>query len=308
MGVAGSRMYTVNDSGSALAVYVLDQRCRVVRVIRGSIDPYDVEDLAVTADGTLWLADTGDNRRQRTTVAIELLSTTGAAAPRLYRFRYPDGAHDAEALLVDRQGRPFFVTKEPLGVSGVYTPVAEPAVGVVTALRKVATVQVSFTGTAGGPAGPASQLMITGGAVSPDGTEVALRTYTDAYLWHAPDGDVLRALRDSEPVRVPLPQSRQGEAIAFSADGATLLTSTEGLPAAVHAVPVPADARRGGATAAPGATVAAAPSGAGGPSPSPSAGGGSQGGDSLSALVLAGGLAAVLVWGAGWIRRATGRG
>ena len=41
-----------------------------------AVDPYDPEDLAVGADGTVWLADTGDNNATRPTVAL------ARAAPR----------------------------------------------------------------------------------------------------------------------------------------------------------------------------------------------------------------------------------
>ncbi|XGU20039.1 hypothetical protein ACETU7_01750 [Rhodococcus sp. 3Y1] len=61
-------------------------------------------------------------------------------------------------------------------------------------------------------------MAVTGGAVSKDGTVVALRTYTDAYLYAAPDGDVVKAL-NTNPIRVPLPDEPQGEAIAFDAAG-----------------------------------------------------------------------------------------
>jgi hypothetical protein len=304
---AGGQMYTVNDGGSQLAVYVLDQSCRVVRVIRGAIDPFDVEDLARTADGTLWLADIGDNLRQRTTVAIELLSSSGPAAARLYRFRYPDGAHDAEALLVDHAGTPFIVTKEPLGVSSVYIPQGAPSTASVTPLRKVATVRMSLTGVSGGPAGPAGQLMVTGGAVSADGERLVLRTYTDAYVWSAPDRDLLRALRSAQPTRIPLPPTRQGEAITFSPDGKTLLTSTEGLPAQVHAVPVAA-AEAGRASSAAARTTGPASStpaaGASGTAPSAP----STSWETLGALTVAGGLATILVWAAGRLRRTVHRG
>src|SRR5690242_1820876 len=55
---AGDRLYTVNDGGTRLAVYVLTEsagHCRVTGTITAAIDPYDVEDLARSADGTLWL-------------------------------------------------------------------------------------------------------------------------------------------------------------------------------------------------------------------------------------------------------------
>ncbi len=75
---------------------------------------------------------------------------------------------------------------------------------------------------------------MTGGASTADGSVVALRTYTDAYLYAAPDGDVLAALQRN-PVRIPLPGEKQGEAIAFDPDG-TLLSGSEGIGQPLRAV------------------------------------------------------------------------
>ena len=71
LAASGDRLWTVNDGGSRLRVFELDRSCRVLRTVGAAIDPYDVEDLARAADGTLWLADTGDNELDRSTVAVE---------------------------------------------------------------------------------------------------------------------------------------------------------------------------------------------------------------------------------------------
>jgi hypothetical protein len=84
--------------------------------------------------------------------------------------------------------------------------------------------------------------MVTGGAVAADGRLLVLRTYTDAYVWPAPDGDLEAALRTGDPRRIPLPATPQGEGVAVSPDGRALLTSTEGLPGRVHEVPLGAAA------------------------------------------------------------------
>jgi hypothetical protein len=258
LAAAGSSLYTVNDGGSRLRVFVLDRTCRVRRTIEAPLDPYDVEDLARTPDGTLWLADTGDNSLARSTVALERIRPDGTAT--LFRLTYPDGPHDAEALLVDRSGRPYIVTKEPLS-SGVYTPDGPLSAQRPTALRKVRTLTLGPTGTAGGPVGTASQVLVTGGAVSADGRLLVLRTYTDAYVWSAPDGDLEAALRSQSLRRLPLPATEQGEGIAVSPDGRSLLTSTEGLPGPVHEVPL-GDAAPPAAPAA-GADEPAGPAAAG---------------------------------------------
>ena len=119
LAAAGDRLWTINDGGSRLQVFELDRSCRVVRLIQAGIDPYDVEDLARASDGTLWLADTGDNSLNRSTVALERIRPDGSAA--LFRLTYPDGPHDAEAILLTPSGQFLIATKEPL-TSNVYTP------------------------------------------------------------------------------------------------------------------------------------------------------------------------------------------
>lgn len=226
-------MYAVNDGGTQVEVFVLDRNCAVTRTITGDVDPYDVEDLARTSDGTLWLADTGDNRKQRETVALLKVPPGGGAS--LYRLTYPDGAHDAEALLLDRSGVPYIVTKDVLGMAGVYRPAGPLGSPGPTAMEHVAEVTIPATATEGGPVRVGGSVLVTGGAVSANGEVLALRTYTDAYLYPAPEGDVVAALA-REPVRIPLPGEEQGEAIAFEPDG-SLLSASEGVGQPITAVP-----------------------------------------------------------------------
>jgi hypothetical protein len=223
----GQWMYAVSDGGDRLQVLMLRPDCSVERVITNQVDPYDVEDLARGKDGTLWLADTGDNQRRRESVALHTLDGEGRA--KLYRLTYPDGPHDAEALLLDRNDRPYIVTKEPFGASGIYRPVGDLRPDADNRLTQIGSITIDRTKTPGGPekAGGLASVLITGGAVSHDGKVVALRTYTDAYLFSAPDGDVERALK-GKPTRIPLPDEPQGEAIAFEPNGA-LLSGSEGL-------------------------------------------------------------------------------
>ncbi|MFE0024455.1 hypothetical protein [Amycolatopsis sp. NPDC059021] len=249
----GEQWYGINDGGERVEVFVLGRDCAVRKVLTEGTDPYDVEDLARAPDGTLWLSDTGDNRADRKTVALLALSPQGKVA--LHRLTYPDGPHDAEALLLDRSGTPYLITKDVLGDSKVYRPAAPLASPGPTPLEKVGSLKFETTGTPGGPVGSFGSALVTGAASTVDGTVVALRTYTDAYLYAAPDGDVVAALR-RPPVRVPLPGEKQGEALAFEPDG-TLLSGGEGTGQPIRAV-------RGAAALATrtAATPPAAPAGA----------------------------------------------
>lgn len=216
------RWYMVNDGGEKATVVVVRKDCTVERRIVGQTDPFDVEDLGRAPDGTFLLADGGDNNLERPTAALIALTPAGKST--LFRMTYPDGKHDVEALLVGANGAPYFITKD-VGNAGVYSPVRQLQSPGPTPMKKVATIKLAATDTPGGPVpGQVGSRTVTGGAVNADGTIVAVRTYTDAYLYAAPDKDIVKAL-NSEPVRVPLPNEAQGEAIAFETDGSLVSAS-----------------------------------------------------------------------------------
>ncbi|WP_410568668.1 hypothetical protein [Amycolatopsis sp. cmx-4-61] len=228
----GTQLYAINDGGSKVQVFVLGRDCKVQKVLTEKTDPFDVEDLARTSDGRLWLSDTGDNKKGRLTVA--LLEMTPEGKVTLHRLTYPDGQHDTEALIMDKAGTPYLITKDVLGEARVYRPSGPLASPGPTPLEKVGTVKIATTDTQGGPVGSIGSVLVTGGASMADGSVIALRTYTDAYVYAAPDGDVLAALQRN-PVRIPLPGEKQGEAIAFDPDG-TLLSGSEGVGQPLRAV------------------------------------------------------------------------
>ncbi|SFP91793.1 hypothetical protein SAMN05660464_0160 [Geodermatophilus dictyosporus] len=286
----GERLLAVVDGGEQVVVHVLDGACAVVDATTAPLDPYDPEDLGVGPDGTVWLADTGDNNATRATVALIALRPDGSTS--LHRLAYPDGAHDAEALLLAPDGTPHLVTKEVLGASHVYRPAGPLVDGGTVALADVGTVSFTLTGTPGGPVGRAGQLLVTGGAVARDGSRIALRTYTDAYVWDLAGADVPGALA-GEPVRIALPASPQGEAVTFTADGSALLVAGEGVPGDVTQVPIPA-----ATPAAP-----AAPATATGPSLSTLLDDGGPGPSAITAALVAAGVATLLVVVGGRVRR-----
>lgn len=243
LAVVDGAVWAVTDGGRRLQVHRLDvaaggppAACAVTDTRAAEIDPYDAEDLARGPDGALWVADIGDNERVRETVAVVVLPPRGGA--QLHRLTYPDGPHDAEALLVDGEGRPVVVTKEAGRPAGVYRTQAAPAGVGPTPMVLVGELTLPPSDTVGGPLGGLGSRVVTGAAATADGTVVALRSYTDAWLYPAPDGDPVAALA-GVPARVPLPAEPQGEAIAFAADG-TLLSGSErrgGDPGLIRAVP-----------------------------------------------------------------------
>ena len=242
-------VYVQNDSGDTARFFALDARTGATLAtytVPGATN-VDWEDIAVARDRrgvpSLWIADVGDNDGSRPEVRLYRVdeprvqpgvSQATTATPEVWRLRYPGGPIDAESLAVAPGGSAYLVTKALLGGSTVYAVPARPAAGVQT-LRAVGAIQFQLTGTPGGP-NRVGQLTATGASISADGSVLAVRTYTDAYLWPLRRGDVASAVRGA-PVRIALPAQPQGEGIAV--DGRRLLIDSEGADSAVYAVPLP---------------------------------------------------------------------
>ncbi|GAA1630187.1 hypothetical protein [Actinoplanes couchii] len=230
--VDGDGYVVVNDGADDPAgrkIFYLNKKCKVTDTVSFPSRPRDTEDLARGADGTLWVGDIGDNGRERETIGVWRLKP-GAKEPTLFRLSYPDGAHDAEALLVGSDGVPIVVTKDPL-TAGVYVPTGKLSADGTTPLRRAGDFPIPIT-TTSNPYGFKGRLVVTGGAVSADGRRIALRTYADAFEFDVPEGQtdaegLVKTISGGTSRTVALPDEPQGESIAFSADGTALLTISE---------------------------------------------------------------------------------
>ena len=109
-----------NDSGDAPRILALanDGALRREVAVAGA-EHVDWEDIAIRGR-TLYIGDIGDNLAQRPEIAVYRMPETSTVAEKI-TLRYPDGPHDAEALLVDpRDGTIVIVTKNFTGPAGVY--------------------------------------------------------------------------------------------------------------------------------------------------------------------------------------------
>ena len=245
-------VYTHNDSGDDARFFAVDEAGRTRTVYRlPDVQARDWEDMARGPDeegrSSLWLGDIGDNSATRDRGLLvhripEPEPTTRESVttepPASFRLRYEDGPGDAEALLVHpTTGRLYVVTKPLAGGAKVYAAPERLDPDGPNLLALVAEISLSTTGTEGGPGiGGLAQLLVTAGDIAPDGSRIGLRTYTDLYEWPL-DGDDVAAAFEAEPVVTPLPPTRQGEGLAYSADSTAVLLSSEGEGAPVHRLP-----------------------------------------------------------------------
>lgn len=226
MAFLNGTLYAIGDSGTDDKMAELDENCAVRRWIPVPVDPYDIEDMAAWGD-SIWLSDTGDNLRRRDTVALTRVDPESGTGE-LHRLTYPDGPHDAEALVIEPGGRPVIITKEFSGIPGVYVPVADtdadklPSPG-PSGLRRVGPLNLNTsTGV------PVPGELVTGAGLSADGRAVAVRTYSRVYLYPVHDGDVAAALTNAAPVVIAAPNQPQGESVQFTVSGDLIIGSESG--------------------------------------------------------------------------------
>ncbi|WP_143140704.1 hypothetical protein [Nannocystis exedens] len=241
-GLAASRqnpgvLWTHNDSdagGPLVYAFAVDGARYLGRWRLDGAAVHDWEDMALGPgkDGrdALYVGDIGDNQRKRREVVVYRVAEPAvdlAAAPAERRlsgverlvFTYPGGqAHDAEALLVDPVRGDMCIVTKGRGGSAVFCAAAPLTSGELSAAGEL--------GVLG---------LVTGGAVSRDGTLVALRTYLAARVWRRdPSRPLAEAFRGPD-CDLALALERQGEAIAFAPDGRAYYTVSEGLAPTLHA-------------------------------------------------------------------------
>ena len=116
----GNLYWTVNDSGDRGVAYGIGLDGTVKGTLHFRAQPEDVEAVAMHED-RLYIADIGDNSRQRDFIRVYRFTNPRAngltVTYQAYDFRYPDGQHNAETLLVDNSGRLFIVTKGGAGTT-----------------------------------------------------------------------------------------------------------------------------------------------------------------------------------------------
>jgi hypothetical protein len=152
-GLARSRyvrgqLWTHNDSGGGPYLYHIATNGATVGRFRVAGAPArDWEAMAsAKRRGTsyLFVGDIGDNASKRSSILVHRVrepragATSGTLTPKTYEFRYPDGAHNAETLMVKPKSmRIFIVTKTRQGPGGIYVAPKKPSRTHVNVLRKV---------------------------------------------------------------------------------------------------------------------------------------------------------------------------
>lgn len=238
---ADGQLWVHNDSGDGPNLYVINLRGRLVAMVRlQGAQAIDWEDMAraeiATGGGAvtarLYAGDIGDNYAVRPQVRVYRLDEPEVPELRdrpvvldvvaeAFDLVYPDGAHDAETLLVETPaqgggGERIIILSKRASPNHVYHAVLPE--------RPAGPIRLVDAGPIRGIADP----MITGGDVDRTGQRVVVRTYAQAFEWDVADGDIVHALVGRDPARTcALPDQPQGEAICYDREDTGFFTISE---------------------------------------------------------------------------------
>jgi hypothetical protein len=232
--VASRRMPNVlwvhNDSGDSARVFALNTTGGVHAIcsLTGA-SHRDWEDIALAADPVsgldyLYLGDIGDNYATRGSVAVyrvpepmldtnRFLAVTNLAGVERYVFTYPDGARDAETLLVDPGSGDLYVLSKREANNHIYRAAYPQSTNGTNVL--------SYEG-----------IMVLGGLVAgdiaPSGRQILVKQYGALYYYACSNGVSVSSALTNAPTAVPYQPEPQGEAVCWQGRERGYYTLSEG--------------------------------------------------------------------------------
>jgi hypothetical protein len=136
-----------------------------------------------------------------------------------FRFTYPDGPVDAEALLVDPLSGDIFIISKESNHARLFRAAADRLnPGTTTELESVGTIKIN---------------KVSAGDILPSGRQIILRNENTGWLWQRdPAQSVAETLSQPRAVQVPVrhkSQAKNGEGISFTPTGTGYFTISEGV-------------------------------------------------------------------------------
>jgi hypothetical protein len=204
--------YTINDAGSEPIVYAIKiSTGRVVgttRVGGGVIG--DTEAIAIDGDGTMWVADLGDNDEVRRDTALYALPEPGrgnhSVTAKRYPVSYKGGPVDVEAFLVHpKTGMKFLASREKAKRGTLYS------------LPKKLSVNGDNRATDLDKAFPVD---VTDATFTVDGSQTLIRTPGAVHVFDPKTWSEVEVLS--------VPEVKLGQSIAMEPDGTSFIIGSEG--------------------------------------------------------------------------------
>ena len=227
-GIASSKinrgyLWVHEDSGNPSQLHVIKNDGSFFKsiFINDAIN-VDWEDMALSQGphasiNYLYLADIGDNDLARPDYLIyrfeePLLSVDTVKTIEKIRFKYTDGSHDAEALLVDGASKDIYIITKSDNPSRIYK-LAYPQSPTSTNLALLVG-QLNFGGA-------------TAAALSVTGEEIIIKTYPSVSYFEKKPGQSIGQCLKNRFLNLAYQVEPQGEAVGFAADNSGYYTLSE---------------------------------------------------------------------------------
>jgi hypothetical protein len=235
-GIADSKVNTgylwvQQDSGNPNDIALLSHDGVLLKKI--NIKPAsnrDWEDMAIgngplTGTNYIYLADIGDNAKTASQYFIYRFAEPASATDTVFNcdklvFQYPDGSHDAEAIFVDNSTKDIYIITKQDNPSKIYKLAYPQNTGGVNTAIQVGS--LTFSGA-------------TASAISADGKEILIKSYTSVYYWKRNTTHSIEQVLSTTPFTLAYQFEPQGEAVCFKNDNSGFFTLSE-RPAIVAAV------------------------------------------------------------------------
>ncbi len=219
-------LWAHNDSGNAAEVFLIDKTGNIKTTVHfPTLTNRDWEEVAVAtgADGKnyLYIGEIGDNKavfdkkylyRIEEPVLTQAVTDTTITEVDTITFQLADGARDTEAFMIDPLTDDFYIfskREENIHLYKFRLPQSDEE---VTANRVIES--MPFT-------------LIVGADISPNGTEILIKSYNHVYYWKRSANESVEAALRRNPVILPYTPEPQGESICFDRSGAGYYTLSE---------------------------------------------------------------------------------
>lgn len=215
------------DSGNPAALYLLDQTGQLLGIkYLAGLWNRDWEDIAgapgeEAGDYDLYLADIGDNLQIFPFVTVYRFAEPDPNPSQwkdsliqqfdVINLFYPDGPHNAEALMVDPLSRDIYIVTKG-DSAGLYVARYPQSTHEAQRMDKLAILPLST---------------VTAADISPDGRRIVIKNYEDVFYWDRQAGETIADCLQRPPDRLDYHSELQGEAIAWNLAGDAFYTLSE---------------------------------------------------------------------------------
>jgi hypothetical protein len=165
----------------------------------------------------IYIADIGDNNLAFPDYTIYQFvepsaSTDTVASFNTIHFAYPDGAHDAEAFLVEPTTKDIYIVTKQDASSKIYKLSFPYSTSSVDTVNLVGTLNYNN---------------VVSAAMSPGGREIVIKTYLTLYYYTRSQGETIEQALSKSYTALPYIPEPQGEAITFANDNSGFFTLSE---------------------------------------------------------------------------------